>query len=77
MQYYKNRSNNLISDGRDKLKFRCTLLPKINAFKNSYFVRTVHSWNELLHTVREINSVEKFSLALKDHLWLILGFEPD
>ena len=71
------RSNIFISNGRDKLKFRCTLLPKINAFKNSYFVRTVHSWNELPHTIREINSVEKFSLALKDHLWLILGFEPD
>ena len=71
------RSNIFISNGRDKLKFKCTLLPKINAFKNSYFVRTVHSWNELPHTIREINSVEKFSLALKDHLWLILGFEPD
>ena len=71
------RSNISISKGNDKLKFKCTLLPKINAFKNSYFVRTLHSWNELPHTVREIDCVEKFSLALKDYLWLILGFEPD
>ena len=71
------RSTSLISKGSDKLKFKCTVFPTINSFKNSYFMRTLHSWNELPLTMREIDCVEKFSLALKDHLWLILGFEPD
>ena len=32
---------------------------------------------EIVSLVREIDSLDKFTIALKDHLWLILGFEPD
>ena len=71
------RSNNKISKGIDQLQYRCTILPKINAFKNTFFVRTVKSWNDLPLSVREIESSDKFSVALKDYMWLILGFEPD
>ena len=74
---YATRSNSATSKGTDKLKFKCNLLPKINAFKNIYSVRTLHHWNELPLTGREIECIDKFSLALKDHLWLSLGFEPD
>ena len=71
------RSNNSIFKGIDKLKFKSNILPKINAFKNSFFVRTLNQWNELPLYLREIDNLDKFTLALKDHLWLILGFEPD
>ena len=71
------RSNNAISRGIDKLKYKCNIFPKINAFKNSFFVRTMNQWNELPLYLREIGNLDKFSRALKDHLWLILGFEPD
>ena len=71
------RSNDTISRGIDKLKFKCNILPKINAFKKNFFVRTMNQWNELPHYLREIDNLDKFTLALKDHLWLILGFEPD
>ena len=71
------RSNKSISKGIDKLKFKCNICPKINSFKNTFFVRTVNKWNELPMNVRENDSLYKFTLALKDHLWLILGFEPD
>ena len=74
---YATKSNFLVSNGKDQLKFKCNTLPKINAFKNSFFVRTLKRWNELPIILREIECPEKFSLALKDHLWLILGFEPD
>ena len=74
---YTTRSNILISKGTDNLRFKCNTLPIINAFKNSFFVRTLKNWNELPHSLREIECPDKFSLALKDHLWLILGFEPD
>ena len=71
------RSNFKISQGTDHLQYRCQHLPKINAFKNTFFVRTIKNWNELPLSVREIDSFDKFSLALKDHLWRILGFEPN
>jgi hypothetical protein len=74
---HATKSNILISKGTDQLKFKCNTLPKINAFKNCFFVRTLKQWNELPLTLREIVCPDKFSLALKDHLWLILGFEPD
>ena len=71
------RSNITISKGIDHLQYRCKVLPKINAFKNTFFVRTLKNWNDLPLSVREIDSIDKFSVALKDYLWRILGFEPD
>ena len=78
-QDIKNVTRNTFStlEGNDNLKFKCKILPKINAFKNNFFVRTMNYWNELPYIVREIKSSDKFSVALKDHLWRILGFEPD
>ena len=71
------RSNNSIANGIDKLRFKCKVIPKVNAFKNSFFVRTINHWNELPLTLREINTPVKFASALKEHLWLILGLKPD
>ena len=67
----------IFSEGIDHLQYRCTILPKLNAFKNTFFVRTLKSWNDLPLSVRDIESFDKFSVALKDYMWLILGFEPD
>ena len=71
------RNNKAISKGNDKLKFKYNVVPKINSFKNSFFVRTLTKWNEIPLNIREIDSLDKFTIALKDHLWLILDFEPD
>ena len=71
------RSNIAIAKGGDHLQYKCKILPKINAFKNTFFVRTLKNWNDLPLSVREIDNFDKFSLALKDYLWQILGFEPD
>ena len=71
------RSTNTIAKGIDKLKFKCKILPKVNAFSNSFFIRTLNQWNELPLYLREIDNLDKFTVAVKDHLWLILGFEPD
>ena len=49
------RNNEAISKGSDKLKFKCNVLPKINSFKNSFFVRTLTKWNELPLNIREID----------------------
>ena len=71
------RSNISIAKGIDRLKYKCKITPKINAFVNSFFVRTLNQWNELPLNLREINNFDKFTLALKEHLWLILGLKPD
>ena len=71
------RSNSSIAKGIDGLKYKCKIAPKINAFSNSFFIRTLNQWNELPLNLREINNFDKFSLALKEYLWLILGLKPD
>ena len=74
---HSTRNKSKILKGTDKVQFKCNILPKLNAFKNNYYVRTVNNWNELPLSLREEEIFENFSSALKDHLWLILGFEPD
>ena len=71
------RSTKCISDGSDKLKFRCTVRPRIKAFENSFFVRTLEFWNNLPLNLREIVESDIFSTQLKVHLWLLLGLKPD
>ena len=71
------RNTKCISDGSDKLKFRCTVRSKVKAFDNSFFIRTVKLWNNLPPVLREVEDHDKFSVQLKDHLWLLLGLKPD
>ena len=71
------RSTHKISKGIDKLRYRCSVRPKVNAFSDSFFVRSIKQWNELPLNIREIDCNLKFTASTKDHLWLILGFEPD
>ena len=59
------------------LKYKINVTPKIDAFRDSYFVRTVSQWNQLPLCIREIVHLDTFTIALKNHLWRILGFEPD
>ena len=61
----------------DRLKFKCTITPRINAFKDSFFVRTVKHWNNLPIEIRNIDQFEAFKTKLKEHLWLIAEHELD
>ena len=71
------RSTKATTDGTDKSKFKCNVTPKVNAFKYSFFYRTVELWNELPLYLREVEDVDKFTSTLNEHLWLILGMKPD
>ena len=71
------RNTNSILEGTDKLKFKCTVIPKVNSFKNSFFVRTYEAWNSLPLIIRAIKNPDLFSSTLKEHLWLLLGLKPD
>ena len=71
------RSTHCIAEGSDKLKFKCTVVPKVKSFENSFFVRTLKAWNNLPLTIRAIKCPNNFSDRLKEHLWLLLGLKPD
>ena len=71
------RNSKCIFDGSDKLKFRCTVRPKVKAFEYSFFVRSFKSWNDLPLALREVEDSAKFPAQLKEHLWLLLGLKPD
>ena len=71
------RLSQSISDGSDNLQYRCKLHPKVKCFQDSYFVRAVKNWNNIPVYIRKSDSLEKFKVMLKEHLWLILGLEPD
>ena len=48
-----------------------TLAPRVNAFKDSFFVRKMTYWNALPLTLREIEGIDTFKQKLKEHMWVI------
>ncbi len=53
----------------DRLKLKSTLAPKVDAFKNSFFYRSLNFWNSLPLEIRSIESSSIFKIKLKDNLW--------
>ena len=73
---YGTRSSQPIKDGKDDLKYVCKLKPRVKCFQYSFFVRTINRWNEIPYNIRKLDSINKFKVELKQHLWLILGIDP-
>ena len=79
--------NNIIEHGRssrsdadnnsDFLQYKSIERPKIAAFNNSFFIRSIFEWNKLPLNIREISSHDIFKDNLKTHLWSILRAKPD
>ena len=59
----------------DHLMFKCKIIPKVDAFRDDFFHRTVCLWNNLPLAIREIESRECFRIKLKEHLWIIADEE--
>ena len=55
----------------DRLKFKCRVIPRVDAFTDSYFYRTHKKWNELPFEIRDIESIDQFKTRLKQYLWII------
>ena len=53
----------------DRLKVRCTVTPKVNAFKNSFFHRTHTLWNDLPIELRSTEDPVLFKARLNLYLW--------
>ena len=62
-----------------KLSLKCTTEVRSQAFKNSYFFRTIHEWNRIPSEIRSAESLTKFESGLKSYLWehVLLELEPD
>ena len=67
---YFQRQTRAYTDN-DSLKIKCTISPKVNAFKNSFFYRSHIFWNTLPLEIRSISNPESYKLKLEQHFWLI------
>ena len=53
----------------DDLQFTCSVTPRVDTFKNSFFYRTFQKWNALPYEMRENGNPDTFKVELKEHLW--------
>lgn len=67
--YFIRQTRNF-NDG-DRLKVKCTIQPRVNVFKNSFFYRSHLQWNMLPLELRIIDKSETFKCRLEQHLWLV------
>ena len=54
----------------DTMKLKCTVIPRINVFRDSYFYRAYIQWNNLPLSLRSIECTSSFKNKLKEFLWL-------
>ena len=67
--YFQRQTTNFNTD--DRLKLKCTISPRVNAFKNSFFYRSYLEWNLLPLDLRQIDKPEPFKSRLVKHLWQV------
>ena len=72
---YFQRQTRTYNDS-DRHKVKCILAPKVNSFKNSFFVRSARSWNSLPADIRSHDSIDSFKANLEKYFWNSL-FPPD
>ena len=66
-----------VVESNDDLQYRCNILPRVDAFRFSFFYRTVLEWNKVPLKIRQITNTNSFSNILKQHLWKLLLDKPD
>ena len=67
MTYFQRQTRNF--NDKDKLKLKCTISPRVNAFKCSFFYRAHLEWNSLPLDIRSIDKPATFKSKLEKHLW--------
>ena len=71
------RKNAEIYNGSDDLVFGCAVRPRVDAFRYSFFPRTVSLWNVIPLQIRQTECNNKFTVLLKEHFWTLLIGKPD
>ena len=67
--YFQRQTRNF--NDSDGLKIKCTIPPRVNAFKDSFFYRSHILWNSLPWEIRNVQITDNFKAKLEQHLWLI------
>ena len=67
--YFQRQTRNF--NINDRLKIKCTISPRVNAFKNSFFYRSHLEWNMLPLDLRQIENPELFKPRLEKYLWQV------
>ena len=55
----------------DRLKLKAKIAPRVEAFKCSYFYRSLETWNSIPFDIRSIEDPAAFKSSMKAHLWTI------
>ena len=63
------RRNAPIHDLSDFSTYNCNITPSCDVFKNSYFYRSVHRWNKLPVSIRQVGRISSFKSMLTKFLW--------
>ena len=71
------RRNAAIHDLSDSSTFKCSVTPNCDAFRYSFFHRTVHRWNKLPVSIRESTSLTAMKSSLTNFLWTADADWPD
>ena len=73
-----HRLSKPMAESRDNLRYVSCIIPKIKAFKDSYFFRSMTNWNVLPFDLRNSESLDNFKTILKEHImWLIFTSKLD
>ena len=62
-------------NNNDRLKVKCTITPKVNGFKNSFFYSSHNEWNKLPLEIRAIEGPDIFKTSLIKWLWSSLDLD--
>ena len=71
------RRNAAIYDQSDSSTFKCSITPNCDAFRYSFFYRTVRRWNSLPVGIREATSLTAMKSSLTTFLWSADAEWPD
>ncbi len=63
------RRNATIQDLSDSSTYKCSITPNCDAFRYSFFYRTVHRWNSLPVSIRQATSLAAMKSSLTMFLW--------
>ena len=61
---------------RDTSSYSCAILPNCNAFRNSFFYRTMLLWNVLPIDIRNIDKISSFKRELTKYMWTAGNIGP-
>ena len=71
------RRNAQIHDVTDTSTYESSIVPCNDAFRYSFFQRTMLRWNDLPVNIRQVECLTKFKTSLQNHLWTAADDWPD